>query len=732
RRLQVIARQSGVAMPVAASPAPADSVDGADLFDGAPATSRTRNEALLHEYEQRLLVYADDERGSRRQTALRMIGMEIIHRPDFLPAIFWTRLSRYFEYGDWAEGRAAGRGKNAKRTSTIGPVFPVNGAKSRKWALPKQAWVAAGAAVSLIVLLSAGLKVARFLRGAGQAEATHPNVAQNPVDQPSPPRQPQAPLARSNEKTTGEQGPRPKPTPRPSPSAGRASPPAVAAPDKPAENAADRPAASKLTDKQVDAHAAAPDAAIPKMPDKTVAASADDEKPPTSAADDGSIAPSSDASGKTAASKDASVNDGPNNDGPSSDEPPASDDSDESEESEDPAAPPGVTADAPDQSVPTFTGNSRAYDTLLIWPWDTAPEKPKLILRGLEFVNRHLIGPGKIVATETSDGLDAALVRGEATPVPLATLRVTAKGLSFQWAKLGENTHPARECQGFLRRCVVKVESAGPPLYIALSKPSQLDPLPLSNAAGKLDAHALKQAAFPPLPDDELLLGPGRIVLDDGQSLLFGVRPTETAPYIIADPPREFQLDAVQVSWNHDEQASTWRVRVGVPDSPELAEENALLKKDRRLLSEIKKLLSVRRPSPSAMRSFKTKPREEFNARMAELADLIQHPSAPVLAAQPDDGAMSAYQQKLNQLIEAAGQAKDKLSKQITDRARHVEAQQRQLDRRMIMLRPHASSISAVIYREVDEGLQAPYVLLGDPAPPPRRERPAKDDEEDD
>ncbi|HEX5445214.1 MAG TPA: hypothetical protein VFW87_15350, partial [Pirellulales bacterium] len=475
RRLQVIARQLGVPTLMAAIPAQAAAAAVPDLFDGAPATQRTQSEDLLRGFEQRLFVYADDERGSRRQTVLRTLGMELLHRPDFLPEIFWTRLSRFFEYGDWAEGRAGGRGKKAKRPATIGPLFPMSQAKRKKRALPKHLWVILGAAATVIVLLGVGLEVAQRLRGTdeGQARPSDDAVAQH-----SAPKESSRRLAPSaQQKAAGNQRPRSQPVPPPKESADNSSSAKTAPPEEPTDQTPDR-SADQPDEKQAHEQAAAPadKTKAPKMPDKTSAApaaetaavDADDAKPPAGAAADSPDSPSDDEPGGDTLRNEALDKQPPGKQPPGEEQPAVSDDPDEP----DPAASPGITADPPDKGVPAFAGGPHAYETMLLWPWDAAPEKPKLILRGLEFVNRHLAGPGKMVATDTKEGLEVALVRGEDKPVPLATLQVTAKGLSFQWAEPGGNTHRARECQDFLRRCVVKVESAGPPLYIALSKPS--------------------------------------------------------------------------------------------------------------------------------------------------------------------------------------------------------------------------------------------------------------------
>ncbi|HJT36662.1 MAG TPA: hypothetical protein VJ783_31860 [Pirellulales bacterium] len=741
KRLQVIARASGFSMPSSIPPVALPADDRSQ--ETRRAAQQTQMQALLRDFEQRALVYADDERGSRRQAALRKLGMEIVHRPDFLPEPFWSRLSRFFEYGDWHEVRGKGKVKKRKGQPSIG-VLSSGKAVRHKQQVSKHLIVGASAAV-VVLALGLGVEIASRARRNASSQPTTTDrtvaqntvaqntlaqntLAQNPATGQTPVKNPEAPSKATPTNDPNAPGVQIKPEPKTPASPVKNPPPkeqaAHAASDGDDANHSANPADGKMND-----------GATPATPNKsattphksaTTQKSDDDDTPPTPPPAKPDPAAPDAVPAKTETPADKPKPDPKPPAAPDDQSAPSSDDAVAAGKAEadnaKPPAPPTITAEAPAASVPPLIKVKATYEPIYVHQWNPGPKDPSLILLGLDFVNRQLDGPGKVTARNTADRLEVALIRSaDAPPLSLATLQATDKGVVFRWSKLAEeDEHPARNCQDFLRRCVVKIESAEPTLYIALSQPSRVGPLSLTAAAGKLDGPTLKLAAFPPLADDELFLGPGRIVLEDNRSLVFGQPPDARPPYLIENLPQEFLIETAQVSWiRESDHAPSWLVTVGLPDDPELVKKKALLDKARQLSSRIGQLTSkVKSPSESAMRKFKPKLRADFNARVAELARLVAFPSAPTLAASPDETAMASYLQQFKRLIEAATLKKGELANQISELSKQVDIQDRQRAGRTPMLRAHASSLSAVVYRRVDDDVQAMYLILGNPQPP--------------
>lgn len=739
KRLQVIARASGFSMPSSIPPVALPADDRSQ--ETRRAAQQTQMQALLRDFEQRALVYADDERGSRRQAALRKLGMEIVHRPDFLPEPFWSRLTRFFEYGDWHEVRGKGKVKKGRGQPSIG-ASSFGKAGRHKQKVSKHLIVGISAA-AVVLALGLGVEIASRARrnSSNQPVTTDRAVAQNTVAQntaaeKTPEKNPQATVKPAATNDPNARGAKTKPTPKPPDTSAKNGSMAAKSPTKaPGEDTAtdsDGEGANVANPSTNEAVGKVNGSATPVTPDTSTppAKSDDDDTPPTA-----KPAPST-PDGSPAKADTPADNQKPNPTPPAASddvaEPPRDDDVDSDKADADDTkqpAPPSITAEAPAASIPLLTSGKLTYESMYVRKWNPSPKDPSLILLGLDFINRQLDGPGKITARNTDDGLDVALVRAaDSPPVSLATLQATEQGLVFRWAKLAEDAHPVRNCQEYLRRCVVKIESADPTLYVALSQPSQVEPLQLTSASGKLEGHTLKLAAFPPLADDELFLGPGRIVLEGNRSLVFGQPPDTGPPYLIEDLPETFQIKTAQVNWTREsDHAPVWLVSVGLPDDPELVKKKALLDKARQLSSRIGRLTSkVKSPSESAMRKFKPKPRADFNARVAELARLVAFPSAPTLAASPDETAMAGYLQQFKRLIEAATLKKGELAKQIADLTKQVDIQDRQRAGRTPMLRAHASSLSAVVYRRVDDEVQAKYLILGNPEPPELDDAPTR------
>lgn len=754
KRLQVIARASGFSMPSSIPPVALPADDRSQ--ETRRAAQQTQMQALLRDFEQRALVYADDERGSRRQAALRKLGMEIVHRPDFLPEPFWSRLSRFFEYGDWHEVRGKGKVKKRVGQPSLG-ASSFGKAGRHKQKVSKHLIVGISAA-AVVLALGLGVEVVSRARrnsssepvtadravaqnavaqnAAAQNTAAQNTAPQNTVTQQTSEKNPKATAKPAATNDANARGAKTKPAPKPpdtsAKNASMADKPRTKASGEHTATDSDGEGASVANPSTNEADGKVKGSATPATPDKSAppAKSGDDDTPPPAQPDpptpDGSPARADTPADNQKANPKPPVAPDDTPDRPSDDAVPS--ENAEADEAK-PLAPPSITAEVPLDNIPLLTSGKVAYESIYVRKWNPAPKEPSLILLGLDFINRQLDGPGKITARNTDDGLDVALVRAaDSPPVLLATLQATEQGLVFRWAKLAEDEHPARNCQEYLRRCVVKIESAEPTLYVALSQPSRVDPLSLTSASGKLDGHTLKLAAFLPLADDELFLGPGRIVLDDNRSLVFGQPPDAGPPYLIENLPQEFLIKTAQVSWTRENgRAPVWLVTVGLPDDPELVKKKALLDKGRQLSSRIGQLTSkVKSPSESAMRKFKPKPRADFNARVAELARLLAYPSPPTLGASPDERTMTSYLQQFERLTRAAMQKKNDLAKQISDLSKQVDSQERQRAARTPMLRAHASSVSAVVYRRVDDDVQAMYLILGNPQPPELDDAPTR------
>jgi hypothetical protein len=99
------------------------------------------------------------------------------------------------------------------------------------------------------------------------------------------------------------------------------------------------------------------------------------------------------------------------------------------------------------------------------------------------------------------------------------------------------------------------------------------------------------------------------------------------------------------------------------------------------------------------------------------LAGILKLPDCPTFSGNPNDKpSVDAFKREVDSKILAP----------VKDR----EAQLRQLE----MLCNHAVKLSAAIYRQVEPGLFAPFLILGDPdqpaAEPSRAKRNESDDEE--
>lgn len=698
KRLQVLARITGLPMPTGASTAAAapGPKGGAATEPAQLAAQQDQMQAMLRAFEQRALAYADDDRGSRRQTALRHLGMEIVRRPDFLPAPFWTQLGTFFEYGDWSEGGSLSRGRKGRRKAA-----PAGKGTRRKKKLPNHFLVGVGTAAAILAI-GLGAEIVRYARRGAAPSRDPQEVAQNSVAQNSVSSEPPSKNSQPPHKSaaTAEIHDRPVTKSAASPSEKPTGKPPKSMEVTPESSKGQTPAASGDEGSKPNA----PDKVADK-PETGLAPA--NEKPPANAPASEPPAPTDDTGSPTRGAGEPSDDADPPPDGNEV----APQTADQSE------GPPSITASLPSASIPRFQGNAHDYAAMLIWSWDAPPKGAKLVLCGLDLVNRHLNRPGKIDATNTDDGLDVTLVRAaDGARVPLAKLRVTKEGLSFQWAEGADEARPVRDYQEPLRRCAVKVQSNEQLLCIALSQPSEVRPLELSSLAATLGQEALKQAIFPPWTDEELMLGPGRINFKDGAAVRFGQAGDAGPPYRIQheqSPGNMAGLQSAQVDWSRD--AGRWRVEIG-PDDPEHSQKKTRIEDNKRLLLNISNWSRPIKKKVGGPVPLDPKRRASWDGRVAQLAKAVAREPVPKLPASGDAKSLNGYWQEVGFLLNDA----ERKAIDLEGENKRIENELRRRQPKDLWgpLRANAVSISAIVYRRVEADVQAEYLIMGDPAPP--------------
>lgn len=673
--------------------------------------------------------YPDDAAGKRKQTALRKIGMAILNRSDVLPAVVWSRMSRFFEYGDWDEGRGRSGGKKRGKKKQRQRSAAAHG-RRRNWAIYSLI-----AAAAVVLMVAVGWSVAHFrgtgakptmvatagseaARTASSAVGTSPVAAVNEADRPA---------NQSNRSTSPSPAP-PKPAPPPRPSSAQPSddlphdgqrpqpPPPDDGSPKQTEAAGDADPANTLKPE-----ARATDATPTASPDPTPAKG----NVPT----DKTTLPPGDLQ-------------------PPSPPPILSPQADEHDEA--------VEFITKSLALPSLTsGVLTAYNRVVLEKWREPPESVKMSLLGLDFVNQQL-GDERQLVEDFSDGeLRVNFVRPtdkrKDSPRLIAMFRCEDDGLSFQWTDLKKANNGINPVREWLRRCALKIErktaldetesSENSPMFYALVAPAKLSPLPLSNGAASFDQGGLKPPPLPPLADDDLILGRGHVFARDG-GIFFGQERTDAAPpYLISDLPEKYNLAAAEIDWQRDARdPNRWHVEIFLPDDELVLEKKGEINENQGLLWETEKLEQLhaeplRSWCNKDVRALQEEVSAKLNAHATAVATFLNRNPPKCPDATNDLKTLNVVRTDFMGLVAAISDRCNKLRK---DRSLLVEGLRdlrRSKRHELALFWADAQSVSATIYRRVDARTLAPYAILGDPggdsgsnAPATRNNRAGFDD----
>lgn len=651
-RLEMAAYNAGAPFTYPKDTVPADPQDNQKPTDAEQARRREQQAQMFQELEERLLVYPDDQSGSRKLAVLHQLGLVLVGRPNFL-ADGRRMIETFFaNNGAWPSGA----------------IFAVSRKKhGRKAAKPpsRTTMYAAASVGTAVVFVVLGVVLVE------RAPSPTPSVtgAGKPREQANrPPVLPE----KKNAKTPAD----------------------ARAPDndstaaKPKTRSTENGADATPTDAQ-----AAPKTASPPAANKASSTDTDENRPPPISA--------------TKSNKPESVGDSPppipkpdeNNPAPAGTDTP----------SDKPSDSPAEKTDVPQETAgPTFVDEAAELpasgphfgDRVWIKHWPAVPPAITLKLRGLEAAGKALGNRSRLTQEPQTNALTVGLAATGGTdnsPTSLARFVVEPEGLSFQWTIMNGEAGSMRDAREAVRRCVLEIGGAEPTL-VALSPP-RVAPglLPLSNGRGTINTvgQSNKTVGY---AGEQLLLGGGDLLFQNGWRAGFD-GPAGPQPYLPQPLPDDCNGADAEVTLVQTEN-SQWQVTVGVRfDLPQDDGQFTILSdhKQRRQFSEdLTRLVTL--DGSGRIRDQRPE-QKDIAALLSRLAANLglKDDEIPALAdsATKDD----------------RDQYKKQVAAKILRPAKRLEKQLMAYD----WLQQHTDKIETVIYRQVEPKLYARYLVYGKP-----------------
>lgn len=627
-------------------------------------------------------VYQDDMRGSKKLECLKGLGRAMLGRPEFLPPVVRSRMLRYFEYGDWSEFSSARKGKTGKTAGKKKSKYGRGKKQSGRQSILQSKLFAFGVGAGLIML--AGLAYSLFTAapsaqrpgklvdssGAGSAapapsKTTTPGAGKRPTAPPDDDR-----AKNGSAKKTGSE-----------PVRG-----AAVADNARGEGAKDveRMPASNETPKPVE-DAVRPETRVP--PKQTAGSEYPGAKPPTiPAASDGK---------RPAPDEAASIS--------------------------------LTLADCKD--LPSLESNLlTAYRPVDLISWDARQDRAVLRLHGVDSANFEMqdqltqLGARVELLCETpKDQLAVSARIGGDNPatIPLATFTATDEALRFQWHEPARASAPISACQKWLRACVLEIQAATDSTWAALRSPIKLASLHMRSGSVSMRPSLRSQAVVPEHAFD-LRFRRGVLHLhDDRRYPIEADADDDRRPALIRGLGEEFGFGAVRLALDRDAaERDVWNFKLVTEDSAETLE---LRKRRDDLLTELRRLEG---------------PLVQLKARDATMSDRREAASKleSLLAGDSDDAAKKPESDKEPLTATETHKRERRIADEADRRRRSLQRQgdelkrkldERQLGRTDLMLL--ADSLSAVLYRRVDENIRVDSVIIGEPGPEPT---PAPDENE--
>lgn len=630
-------------------------------------------------------VYQDDMKGTRKLACLQGLGRSLVGNGDFLPAVVRSRMVRFFEYGDWSEfssSRSIAKKSNKKgnkkyagrkRKATLG-----------QWIADSPKLFAFGAAAA-VTLLAGGIFIwLQRDKPANSAPSSSAAIAgQNPVAK--------KPSAQGESKIGDSQ------------IAGAAVPDKAASEAKPSIEST--PAAPKIDGENDDL--AQPSAANAEAEGRKPEMDSPDEKP-----------------------NPAAGNAGPENNHAVPPTP-------EAEQRPVPGAGPRrITKfiELPRASRPQSTASMPVE----LFAWSAAPKHLKLALHGLESANASLKKnsanqreyPQLTMSAREPDKWTVAVVTltsDQSGPTKdLAIFASLPSGLEFRWADT--NLSPQMTAaRGWLRTCILEQERDGVREFLALASPAKLDEIHFVNGIASFSPKEGAELPEKFLSEIELRLTSCTVKIDENRlTLVEGIRPSNE---IVADAfTSETGVGSVHVALNRNEkQQGTWRLTLEI-DPPAV-----LLEQRRNLNSQQGDLGAIRQHLAAYNKKGATAGQKRTAVKtLAELLNMT--PSADEVAPEDAGGKESNSDMKLQtsdeEIVKAGKTRERELTVKVKSMSEALSAAEQRFKLNAQGLRARADSISAVLTRNVDEGIDVVCVVVGDPEPiqdEPAGKQPASD-----
>ncbi len=365
-----------------------------------------------------------------------------------------------------------------------------------------------------------------------------------------------------------------------------------------------------------------------------------------------------------------------------------------------------------------------AYRPIDLFSWKARPERAALRLHGVELANAELReqltqsnAPAELVCEPSKDQLIVSARIGGATPatIHLATFTATDEAVQFQWHEPSGDSLSISACQRWVRACVLELHSATGSTWAALRSPAKQPALHLISGAVSMRP-PFRLPALSPQRRFDLRLRRGMLHLHNDRTFPIEADADDPRrPALVRGLGEEFGLGAVRLALERDaSEHDVWNFKLQTEDSAEMLE---VRKQRDELQTELRRL---------------EEPLARFQDRDASINDKREAASKleSLLAGDAGDAPKKADDEKPS-LKPAEAHARERRIVAEAERRRRSlqrlrDELKRKLDERQLGatdLMLLADSVSAVLYREVEDDLRVDSVIIGEPGPEPAPSR---------
>ncbi|HVW38281.1 MAG TPA: hypothetical protein VHB99_13290 [Pirellulales bacterium] len=362
-----------------------------------------------------------------------------------------------------------------------------------------------------------------------------------------------------------------------------------------------------------------------------------------------------------------------------------------------------------------------------LFPWNAPPEKLKLDLHGLEFANERLRNQAlnksefpQMTMVAREPGMWTVAVEMQLAEQPgrtrdLAAISSEPSGLEFRWSD-SEMSPDMTAARAWLRTCVFELEIEGVQTYLALALPAKLDSPHLINGETLFTPQEI--AGLSARLFDGVNLGLSSCTVNFGMrrlTLIAGERPANAAA--AAEWASASGVGGVQVRLKRDEKKrESWRLWLEIDPPASLLDLREAHARQQGEYDSLKaELAAYSKEGATANRKL------DAVRSLADLLDVkFPEPSEAGANAEDQANARLDFEDALEKLIlTPARKRRDKLQTDLRQLRQALSTADAQFTRKAGDLRARADSISAVLTRNVDDGLDVVCVVLGDPEPIP-------------